>query len=157
MLKLSKDGKFLKRRIPFNYKDVDLRAIDKATIYAENFPEDLKLEQLSAIFSRIGPLKNISLSKKQSGDISCTKSFGFCFVEYADETSALEAVKSFHNCVPSELMGQKDLIPLRVMTKSQWKAYKSVVAEIKRDFAALNPETSFKQRDTTIEKESGKN
>ena len=40
-------------------------------------------------------------------------------------------------------MGQKDLIPLRVMTKKDWLSYKKVVAEIKRDFAALNPETSF--------------
>ena len=40
-------------------------------------------------------------------------------------------------------MGQKDLIPLRVMTKKDWLSYKKVVAEIKRDFVALNPETSF--------------
>ena len=44
MLKLSKDNKFLKRRIPFNPKEVDVKAIDNSTIYAENFPEDLKLE-----------------------------------------------------------------------------------------------------------------
>ena len=80
MLKLSKDNKFLKRRIPFNPKEVDVKAIDNSTIYAENFPEDLKLEKLPAISSRFGLLKNITLPKKQAGDISCSKSNGFCFV-----------------------------------------------------------------------------
>ena len=43
MLKLSKCGKLLKRRIPFNIKTVDLNKMDECTVYVENFPENLSL------------------------------------------------------------------------------------------------------------------
>ena len=39
MLKLSKCGKLVKRRIPFNIKRVDKTQMDQSTVYVENFPE----------------------------------------------------------------------------------------------------------------------
>jgi hypothetical protein len=39
LLKLSKDGMKVKRRIPFDPKAVDRKAMDACTIYVENFPD----------------------------------------------------------------------------------------------------------------------
>jgi cytochrome c556 len=41
MLKLSKCGKLVKRRLPFDAKSVDQKKMDSCTIYVENFPENL--------------------------------------------------------------------------------------------------------------------
>ena len=54
MLKLSKCGKLVKRRIPFNIKRIDKAKMDQCTVYLENFPESLKLEDIAKIFSRAG-------------------------------------------------------------------------------------------------------
>ena len=41
MLKLSKCGNLVKRRIPFDIKRVDKIKMDNCTVYVENFPEEL--------------------------------------------------------------------------------------------------------------------
>jgi RNA recognition motif-containing protein len=91
MLKLSKCGKLVKRRLHFDLKRIDLSQIDKCTVYVENFPDSLSIQNIAKIFSRAGEIRNITLPKfgTQNNDsamdtdesVSLTK--GFCFVEFA--------------------------------------------------------------------------
>lgn len=78
MLKLSKDGLKVKRRIPFRINQVDLKQMDECTIYVERFPSIINHEHLSIIFKRAGKIRHISLPKfKNSGNHK-----GFAFIEY---------------------------------------------------------------------------
>jgi len=43
MLKLSKCGKLLKRRLPYDNKSIDKGKMDACTVYVENFPDNLTL------------------------------------------------------------------------------------------------------------------
>ena len=61
MLKLSKCGKLLKRRLPFELKRVDCAKMDSCTVYVENFPESLTLEHIAKIFARAGEIRNVTL------------------------------------------------------------------------------------------------
>ena len=61
MLKLSKCGKLVKRRLPFDMKRIDLDQMDKCTVYVENFPDSLSLQDIAKIFSRAGEIRNITL------------------------------------------------------------------------------------------------
>ena len=51
MLKLSKCGKLIKRRIPFDLTKVNAEKMDASTVYVENFPEQLT-HQEKFIFQR---------------------------------------------------------------------------------------------------------
>jgi len=63
MLKLSKCRTKLKRRIPFNLADIDLKALDLATIYVESFPKEVTLDHMTEIFRRAGVIRYIKLPK----------------------------------------------------------------------------------------------
>ena len=63
MLKLSKCGNLVKRRIPFDIKRVDRAKMDNCTVYVENFPEELSQSDLAKIFARAGEIKNITLPR----------------------------------------------------------------------------------------------
>mmetsp|Transcript_35279 Transcript_35279/g.46446 ORF Transcript_35279/g.46446 Transcript_35279/m.46446 type:complete len:82 (-) Transcript_35279:778-1023(-) len=67
MLKISKCGTLLKRRIPFIAKRVNTSKIDSCTIYVENFPESLTIEDIAKIFSRAGEIRNVTLPKFKLG------------------------------------------------------------------------------------------
>ncbi len=47
MLKVSKDGNKVKRRIPFRMEQIDRKQIDSCMIYVENFPEALDHEKIA--------------------------------------------------------------------------------------------------------------
>lgn len=66
MLKLSKCGKLLKRRLPFEIKRVDCAKMETCTVYVENFPESLTLEHIAKIFARAGDIRNVTLPKFKS-------------------------------------------------------------------------------------------
>jgi len=63
MLKLSKCGKLVKRRVPFDPKRIDRKQVDKCTVYLENFPDSLTIDDIAKIFSRAGEIRNITLPK----------------------------------------------------------------------------------------------
>lgn len=54
MLKLSKDKTKLKRRIPFKIENINIEEFDNNLIYVENFPIELRHEDLAIIFIRSG-------------------------------------------------------------------------------------------------------
>lgn len=117
LLKISKCGKLVKRRLPFDMKRVDTAQMDRNTVYVENFPESLSLESIAKIFSRAGKIRNVTLPKfkgaidekdqdemvDSEGNGSATLVKGFCFIEYASQSEAQEAINIFNNCVPEEL------------------------------------------------------
>ena len=157
MLKLSKCGKFLKRRIPFDPKRVDCAKIDECTVYIENFPESLTLEGIAKIFARAGDIRNITLPKfkgpapSESGmetdTGSQTQTKGFCFIEFDSVAAADHAVATFHNCIPEEFQNaqhknyvnvQGQLSQLSVIKKATWKAFKEEVRLIRQEIARLN-------------------
>lgn len=146
MLKLSKCGKLVKRRIPFDLKKVDSNKVDQCTVYLENFPESLKLEDIAKIFSRAGEVRNITLPKfgksesAMDTDESVSLSKGFCFIEFDSKESAKQAVSIFNNCIPEELtnashknyVGDRDKVcQLNVMSKASWKLFKEEARLIK--------------------------
>ena len=63
MLKLSKCGKLVKRRIPFDLKRINRENLDACTVYVENFPESLVIQDIAKIFKRVGEIRNITLPK----------------------------------------------------------------------------------------------
>jgi len=86
MLKLSKCRTMLKRRIPFNPVNVNVKAIDDATIYVESFPKDVTSENMVAIFKKAGEIRYIKLPRFPDGQVK-----GFCFIEYTSKEQALKA------------------------------------------------------------------
>ena len=139
MLKLSKCSKLVKRRIPFNLKNIDTDKVDACTVYVENFPDTLTQRDIAKIFLRAGEIRNISLPRfgqtKQTGtdanmdtDESHNKVKGYCFIEFDSSEAADTAVSTFNNCIPEELtnadhqnyVGQETLSQFNVMKKSQW-------------------------------------
>jgi hypothetical protein len=42
LVKLSKCGKYVKRRLPFKYSEAGTGAADKRVLYVENYPEALQ-------------------------------------------------------------------------------------------------------------------
>ena len=44
MLKVSKDGLSIKRRVPFDTESLDKKHSDACTIYAENYPTELSID-----------------------------------------------------------------------------------------------------------------
>ena len=139
MLKLSKCGKLVKRRFPFDLKRVDKSKVDACTVYIENFCDSLTLEDIAKIFSRAGEIRNITLPKfgknksAMDTDESVSLAKGFCFIEFDTKESADQAVTIFNNCVPEELtnaghknyVGERDRVcQLTVMSKEQWKSFK---------------------------------
>ena len=161
MLKLSKCGKLLKRRIPFDIKRVDTPQMDASTVYVENFPESLNLSDIAKIFSRAGEIRNITLPKfaevvhddaAMDTDESQSKSKGFSFVEFATTEAADLAVKTFNNCVPEELTNAghinyvgagETLSQLNVIKKESWQSFKEEARQIKAEIARLNASTMF--------------
>lgn len=160
MLKLSKCGKLVKRRLHFDLKRIDLSQIDKCTVYVENFPDSLSIQNIAKIFSRAGEIRNITLPKfgTQNNDsamdtdesVSLTK--GFCFVEFASTQAANLAVDLFNNCIPEELTNvehknyvsvQGTMSQLNVMSKEKWQAFKEETRKIRQEIAKLNPGTMF--------------
>jgi RNA recognition motif-containing protein len=81
MLKLSKDGIKVKRRIPFRKAEIDQKAIDKCMVYVENFPDTIDHEQLARIFKRAGKVRHISVPKYKESK----KPKGFAFIEFISE------------------------------------------------------------------------
>lgn len=63
MLKLSKDGLKVRRRIPFDAKVVDRKEVDEATIYVENFPQHLTHKEMAKLFARAGTIRNVVMPK----------------------------------------------------------------------------------------------
>ena len=158
MLKLSKCGKLVKRRIPFDLKKMDSNKVDQCTVYLENFPESLKLEDIAKIFSRAGEIRNITLPKfgksesAMDTDESVSLSKGFCFIEFDSKESAKQAVSIFNNCIPEELtnashknyVGDRDKVcQLNVMSKASWKLFKEEARLIKQEIARLNSTSMF--------------
>lgn len=47
MLKVSKDGVKVKRRIPFRIEQIDRKQVDACMIYVENFPETMNHENIA--------------------------------------------------------------------------------------------------------------
>ena len=117
MLKLSKCGTLLKRRIPFVPAQIDSSKMDQCTVYVENFPESITLEDIAKIFARVGEIHHVSLPKFKQDQVEresdeeveametdCSQSLtkGFCFIEFDSKESAERAVHTFNNCVPEE-------------------------------------------------------
>ena len=164
MLKLSKCGKLVKRRIAFSAKTIDTAKMDDCTVYVENFPESLTLSDIAKIFSRAGEIRNITLPKfgdnqqdvddsaAMDTDESQSRSKGYCFVEYAVTEAANVAVETFNNCVPEELTNAGhinyvgaggNLSQLNVMKKETWKTFKDEARQIREEIARLNSSTMF--------------
>lgn len=138
MLKLSKCGKLVKRRLPFDLKSVDRQKVDKSTVYVENFPDKLTIEEIAKIFSRAGEVRNITLPKfgkneaameTDASSAASNLSKGFCFIEFDSQESAAKAVLTLDKQVPEELTnaGHKNYVgecgnvtQLSVMTKATW-------------------------------------
>lgn len=143
MLKLSKCKLRLKRRIPFKKANVNQQKIDACTVYVENFPHHLTLDELSQIFKRAGNIQHVSIPKFKGQSI---ENKGFAFVEYSSDQIAHKAVELFNNCIPEELTDHKcagyipvtgSLTHLRVISKQRWTQYKQEAQQIKREIAAL--------------------
>lgn len=98
MLKLSKCTKFIKRRIPFDMTKVNMKKMDTATVYVENFPEQLTHQEIAKLFSRAGEIRNVRVPKFAGNCVSK----GFSFVEFDCEESANKACELFNNCIPEE-------------------------------------------------------
>ena len=81
MLKISKDGLKVKRRIPFDVAAIDKKQIDACTIYIENFPVHLTHKELAKLFARAGMIRNVTMPKFKDNFTSK----GFAFIEFADE------------------------------------------------------------------------
>ena len=162
MLKLSKCGKLLKRRLPFNIERIDNEKMDACTVYVENFPENLTLEHIAKIFARAGEIRNVTLPKfKQKANLSPddmqtdesqAPTKGFCFVEFDSEDAANRAVMTFNNCVPEEFQNaehknyfnvQGQLSQLNVMKKEVWRSFKEEVIKIRQEIARLNSAEMF--------------
>ena len=158
MLKLSKCGKLVKRRIPFDPKRVDASKTDECTVYLENFPDSLMLEDIAKIFSRAGEIRNITLPKfgksesAMDTDESQSLAKGFCFIEFDSSDAANRAVETFNNCIPEELtnashknyVGERGRVgQLNVMKKETWKSFKEEARRIRQEIARLNSSTMF--------------
>lgn len=148
ILKLSKDGKTVKRRVQFDEKAVDRSKIDEATIYIENFPEHLTHRELARLFARAGPIRNVIMPKFKDNFTSK----GFAFIEFATQKDALNAIELFNNCIPSEFTDntcqnfvhvQGTVTQLRVMLKHEWSLKKEEMKQLKREIANLCPATMF--------------
>ena len=167
MLKLSKCGKLVKRRIPFDLKRIDLTQMDQCTVYVENFPDSLSLQDIAKIFSRAGEIRNITLPKfgaqsdsAMDTDESCALIKGFCFVEFASAEAANRAADTFNNCIPEELTNaehknyvsvQGTLSQFNVMSKETWQAFKEEARKIRQEIAKLNASTMFAPGADTFE------
>ena len=151
MLKLSKDGLKVKRRIPFDAKSVDIQSIDAATIYIEDFPEHLTHRELAKLFARAGTIRNVTMPKYKENFTSK----GFAFVEFKTENEAKSAIELFDNVVPNEftdttcenyvqVTGQ--IKPLKVLSKNAWAEKKEEMKRLKREIANLFPGTMFEAK-----------
>ena len=158
MLKLSKCGKLVKRRIPFDPKKVNSSKTDECTVYLENFPDSLRLEDIAKIFLRAGEIRNITLPKfgksdsAMDTDESQSLAKGFCFIEFDSIDAANKAVETFNNCIPEELtnashknyVGEQGRVgQLNVMNKSTWKSFKEEARVIRQEIARLNSSSMF--------------
>lgn len=151
MLKISKDGLKVKRRIPFEAGAVDKKAIDACTIYVENFPSHLTHREFAKLFARAGLIRNVTMPKFKNNFTSK----GFAFVEFADEKAANVAIETFNNCVPIEFTDAKSpnyihvqgtVCQLRVMPKHEWLAKKQDLKQIKQDIKKLCPATMIPEK-----------
>jgi RNA recognition motif-containing protein len=122
MLKLSKCGNLVKRRLPFKMAPEMITEADSRTIYVENFPSTLSHMDLATIFKRAGSITNVMLPSKD-----------FCFIEFDSTKSMEQACSLFNNLIPEELTNPKhknfirvsgDVAQFLVMSKNDWKAYK---------------------------------
>lgn len=123
--------------------------MDKNTVYVENFPDSLFLQDIARIFSRAGEIRNITLPKFKGvtnsdamvdTDESESHLKGFCFVEFASHEGAEKAIETFNNCIPEELTNAEhknyvrvegNLGQLNVMSKEQWLAFKEEAGRIR--------------------------
>lgn len=129
MVKISKDGMKVKRRIPFRINQVNTKEMDNCMIYVENFPENLDHEDLTKIFKRAGKIRHVSLPRfKNSKAIK-----GFAFIEFSTPEEAKKAVQTFNNVIPLEFIEvnspnyieyEGDLRPFRVISKEDWTKQK---------------------------------
>ena len=129
ILKLSKCGNLMKRRLPFDLARVNSDRMDASTVYVENFPSQLTHSEIAKIFNRAGEIRNVRVPKFSGNIISK----GFCFVEFDCEEAANKACELFNNCVPEEFTNsecknyinvQSSLKQLNVITKREWSTSK---------------------------------
>ena len=78
LLKLSKCKTKLKRRVPFDKTKIDLQGMNLATVYCENFPNEVTAEQMESLFKRCGTVRYVKLPRLPDGQLK-----GFCFIEFA--------------------------------------------------------------------------
>eukprot|EP00347_Sterkiella_histriomuscorum_P018375 403345740 len=149
MLKLSKDGLKVKRRIPFKKNQVDVKAIDQCMIYVEKFPvKAMDIEKMTFIFKRAGKIINVQMPRYPKSGLPK----GFAFVEYSSPEEAQHAVEMFNNKIVEELtnpnhphyiFSDEPIEALKVISKKEWNLQKQEVQNIKRELAKLNPESMF--------------
>ncbi|KAL6054703.1 La-related protein 7 [Balamuthia mandrillaris] len=105
-LKVDKEGKRVKRKLPFQTYDETPR-----TVYAENLPNGFNHETLKQLFETVGNVAYVSLPRFQQ-----TRQFkGFAFVEYEQEADANKAVQQLNAFHPTN-----NPKGLRVVLKSAW-------------------------------------
>lgn len=130
ILKLAKDLKSVKRRVPFDEKAVDRALMDQATVYIENFPEHLTHKEMARLFARAGTIRNVIMPKFKDNFTSK----GFAFIEFATHNDAANAISLFNNCIPIEFTDntcqnfvhvQGTVTQLRVMPKHEWALKKA--------------------------------
>jgi len=77
---------------------------------------------------------------------------GFAFIEYQCPAEALQAVQTFNNTIPTELIDgmsenfiavQGPLSAFHVIMKEEWVKLKEEMRSIKREIALLNPQHMF--------------
>ena len=143
MLKVSKDGLKVKRRIPFRKEYIDVHQQDKCMIYVENFPSNLDHEKLASIFKRAGKIRHVSLPRFPDSK----KPKGFAFIEFSTEVETTKAIDMFNNTVPQELVDigdpgyivyDDDIKPFKVMSKEEWLRQKEEISAIKTELQSLN-------------------
>jgi len=105
MLKVGKDKKSIKRRLPFDLNRIDEKEVDQRTIYVEGYPVNLEHTEIAMIFQRAGEIANVMMPRFKDSK----KLKGFAFIEYNSEEEAKRAISMFHNIIPQELTSLNEL------------------------------------------------
>lgn len=121
-LKLSTNGKSIKRIDPYNFtsSSESINEINKRTLYVENLPKHIFHDKVHEVFSKYGFIKHSSLPRHKESNQS--KGFGFIIYSTIEEMNS--AIKAFEKpFVPIEFKQKKYkgvLKPLIVMCKEDW-------------------------------------
>jgi RNA recognition motif-containing protein len=121
-LKLSTNGKSIKRVENFKLNDDVVKELDSKTLYVENLPKHIFHDKFQEIFSEYGVIKLTSLPRHKESNQS--KGFGFIVYNTVEEMNS--AIKAYEKpFIPNKLKPDKDksksvLQPLVVMSKNDW-------------------------------------